>query len=140
MASTAATVLVTLTSQAAAEHAAPRVSTLTPDAGELTGGRVVEIPVVYDGEDLDSTAALLGISRERLVQTHCSTTWTAAFGGFAPADDARFTVYVVIHAPKVDGGGGSITGPVFSRIMGYALSRYRVPPTGGKASRLPVEW
>ncbi|KFC52147.1 hypothetical protein GY12_09625 [Micrococcus luteus] len=34
----AATVLVTFTSQAAAEHAAPRVSTVTPDTGELTGG------------------------------------------------------------------------------------------------------
>lgn len=65
---------------------------------------------------------------------------TVSFGGFAPADDPRFTVYVVIHAPKVDGGGGSITGPAFSRIMGFALSRYRVPPTGAKPSRLPVEW
>ena len=25
---------------------------------------------------------------------------TVSFGGFAPADDARFTVYVVIHAPE----------------------------------------
>jgi cell division protein FtsI (penicillin-binding protein 3) len=65
---------------------------------------------------------------------------SVSFGGFAPADEPRFTVYVVVHAPQVDGGGGSIAGPVFSRIMGYALSRYRVPPTGGQASRLPVEW
>lgn len=65
---------------------------------------------------------------------------TVSFGGFAPADDPRFTVYVVVHAPQVDGGGGSIAGPAFSRIMGYALSRYRVPPTGGQPSRLPVEW
>ena len=57
-----------------------------------------------------------------------------------PADDARFTVYVVIHAPQVDGGGGSVAGPVFSRIMGYVLGRYGVEPTGGKPSRLPVEW
>ncbi|TGN67005.1 penicillin-binding protein 2 [Nocardioides eburneiflavus] len=63
-----------------------------------------------------------------------------SFGGFAPADDARFTVYVVVHAPKVDGGGGSVAGPVFSRIMGYVLGRYGVEPTGGTPSRLPVEW
>ena len=31
-------------------------------------------------------------------------------------------------------------GPVFSRIMGYVLGRYGVEPTGGKPSRLPVEW
>lgn len=65
---------------------------------------------------------------------------SVSFAGFAPADDPRFTVYVVVHAPKVDGGGGSIAGPAFSRIMGFALSRYGVPPTGGKPSRLPVSW
>ena len=65
---------------------------------------------------------------------------SVSFGGFAPADDSRFTVYVVIHAPQVDGGGGSITGPVFSRIMGYVLGRYGVAPSDGKPSRLPVEW
>jgi len=65
---------------------------------------------------------------------------SVSFAGFAPADDPRFTVYVVVHAPKVDGGGGSIAGPAFSRIMGFALSRYGVPPTGGTPSRLPVSW
>jgi cell division protein FtsI (penicillin-binding protein 3) len=70
----------------------------------------------------------------------CYNGFTVSFGGFAPADDPRFTVYVVIQDPKVDGGGGSITGPVFARIMGYVLGRYGVAPTNGKPSRLPVEW
>ena len=70
----------------------------------------------------------------------CYRGTSVSFGGFAPADDARFTVYVVVHAPKVDGGGGSIAGPVFSRIMGYVLGRYGVEPTNGRPSRLPVEW
>lgn len=70
----------------------------------------------------------------------CYNGTSVSFGGFAPADDSRFTVYVVIHAPRVDGGGGSITGPVFSRIMGYVLGRYGVAPSDGKPSRLPVEW
>lgn len=65
---------------------------------------------------------------------------SVSFGGFAPADDARFTVYVVIHDPKGDAGGGSTAGPVFSRIMGYVLGRYGVEPTNGTPSRLPVEW
>ena len=66
--------------------------------------------------------------------------YTVSFGGFAPADDPRFAVYVVVQAPGVDGGGGSIGGPAFAKIMGYALRRYRVPPTGAKPSQLPVEW
>lgn len=70
----------------------------------------------------------------------CYNGFSVSFGGFAPADEPRFTVYVVIHDPAVDGGGGSITGPVFSRIMGYVLGRYGVVPTQGRPSRLPVEW
>lgn len=73
-------------------------------------------------------------------ECQCYRGYSVSFGGFAPADDPRFTVYVVVHDPKVDGGGATITGPVFSRIMGFVLGRYAVEPTGGQASRLPVEW
>lgn len=66
--------------------------------------------------------------------------FSLSFGGFAPADDPRFTVYVVIHAPGVDGGGGSVGGPAFSKIMARALSHYGVPPTGTKPNRTPVTW
>ena len=67
-------------------------------------------------------------------------TFTVSFAGFAPADDPRFTVYVVVQDPKNQGGGGSIGGPAFSRIMGYALNRYAVPPTGQSAKKLREEW
>jgi cell division protein FtsI (penicillin-binding protein 3) len=66
--------------------------------------------------------------------------FTVSFAGFAPADDPRFTIYVVVQNPRNGGGGGSVTGPAFAKIMGYALRRYAVPPTGTKPSRLPVEW
>jgi cell division protein FtsI (penicillin-binding protein 3) len=66
---------------------------------------------------------------------------TVSFAGFAPAEDPRFTVYVVIQAPKVEGAGGGITaGPVFSQLMGFALQRYGVPPSHRKPKVLPVEW
>lgn len=67
-------------------------------------------------------------------------TFTVSFAGFAPADDPRFTIYVVVQNPRNGGGGGSVGGPAFSRIMSYALKRYAVPPTGTRPSRLPVEW
>jgi cell division protein FtsI (penicillin-binding protein 3) len=66
--------------------------------------------------------------------------FTVSFAGFAPADDPRFTIYVVVQNPRNGGGGGSVTGPAFAKVMGYALRRYAVPPTGTKPSRLPVEW
>jgi len=67
-------------------------------------------------------------------------TFTVSFAGFAPADDPRFTVYVVVQNPRNGGGGGSVGGPAFAKIMSYALRRYAVPPTGRQASDLPVEW
>lgn len=67
-------------------------------------------------------------------------TFTVSFAGFAPADDPRFTVYVVVQDPSNGGGGGSVAGPAFSQIMGYALQRYAVPPTGTPAARLPETW
>ena len=70
----------------------------------------------------------------------CYRGFTVSFAGFAPADDPRFTVYVVIQNPGVDGGGGSLAGPVFAKIMSHLLRRYGVEPTGTPPSTLPVEW
>ena len=38
------------------------------------------------------------------------------------------------------GGGGSVAGPAFSKIMSFALRRYGVTPTGAKSSHLPTTW
>jgi cell division protein FtsI (penicillin-binding protein 3) len=46
----------------------------------------------------------------------------------------------VVQNPGNGGGGGSVAGPAFSKIMSYALRRYAVPPTGTEPSHLPVEW
>ncbi len=66
--------------------------------------------------------------------------FTVSFAGFAPADNPRFTVYVVVQNPKNGGGGGSVGGPVFAKIMGFALRRYGVPPTGTEPSKIPTTW
>jgi cell division protein FtsI (penicillin-binding protein 3) len=67
-------------------------------------------------------------------------TFTVSFAGFAPADDPEFTIYVVVQNPRNGGGGGSVAGPAFSKIMSFALRRYQVPPTGTRPSNLPVSW
>lgn len=45
---------------------------------------VVEIPVTYDGEDLDEVAALTGLTPDQVVAAHTAAPWNVAFGGFAP--------------------------------------------------------
>lgn len=44
----------------------------------------VEVPVVYDGEDLEEAAALLGLGTAELRRRHLDERWTVAFCGFAP--------------------------------------------------------
>ncbi|MFI8632580.1 carboxyltransferase domain-containing protein [Microbacterium sp. NPDC077663] len=44
----------------------------------------IEIPVVYDGPDLDETASLLGLTRDDLIGRHLAARWSVAFTGFAP--------------------------------------------------------
>jgi cell division protein FtsI (penicillin-binding protein 3) len=65
--------------------------------------------------------------------------WTVSFAGFAPADQPRFTVYVVVKG-VAHGGGGNIGGPAFHTIMSYLLSRYAVPPTDTKPPTPTIMW
>jgi cell division protein FtsI (penicillin-binding protein 3) len=67
-------------------------------------------------------------------------TFTVSFAGFAPADKPRFMVYVVVQDPKNGGGGGSVGGPAFKKIMSYVLQKYAVPPTGTVAPTPRIEW
>ena len=46
--------------------------------------RTVEIPVIYDGEDLADIAQLLGVSVPQVIARHCAHAWSVAFVGFAP--------------------------------------------------------
>lgn len=47
-------------------------------------GDLVEIPVVYDGEDLADVAGLLGCDVAEVIRRHTADEWTVAFCGFAP--------------------------------------------------------
>ena len=46
--------------------------------------RRVDIPVHYNGEDLDEVATLLNISRAEVIQRHTAHDYSVAFCGFAP--------------------------------------------------------
>lgn len=67
-----------LTDLAAAVRAVPPRSHVQGDA------TTVEVPVVYDGEDLQEAAELLGLTADELRRRHQDEEWTVAFCGFAP--------------------------------------------------------
>ena len=60
------------------------VRTVTPRRGDQKEGELVEIPVSYDGEDLDEVASLWGCDTDEVVRQHSSQDWKVAFCGFAP--------------------------------------------------------
>ncbi|AZS35820.1 Kinase A inhibitor [Microbacterium lemovicicum] len=55
-----------------------------PPAAHVASGPEVGLRIRYDGPDLDSTAALLGLDRAALIRAHRDAAWTVAFTGFAP--------------------------------------------------------
>jgi KipI family sensor histidine kinase inhibitor len=80
-------------------------------AGPLAAAmRCIDIPVRYDGEDLDELAEWLGLTRGELIERHAGCDFQAAFAGFAPG-----FVYLVGDDPCFDG------------IPRRATSRTRVP-------------
>jgi KipI family sensor histidine kinase inhibitor len=56
----------------------------TPRTGRREHGELVEVPVVYDGEDLADAAGLVGCYVAELVRRHTSAQWSVAFCGFSP--------------------------------------------------------
>jgi cell division protein FtsI (penicillin-binding protein 3) len=65
--------------------------------------------------------------------------YTASFAGFAPADKPRITVYCAIQNPtRGSYFGGQICGPVYQRVMEFALKTLKIPPTGADPAGLPV--
>ena len=60
------------------------VRAIEPRYDRRAVGDLVELPVTYDGEDLDDVASLLGCDAGEVVRRHTQEEWTVAFCGFAP--------------------------------------------------------
>ncbi|MFV0463187.1 MAG: peptidoglycan D,D-transpeptidase FtsI family protein [Nostocoides sp.] len=65
--------------------------------------------------------------------------YTASFIGYAPADNPRFVVAVIVQRPVKGTAGGVVAAPVFKEVMTYALQHFKVPPTGTKSPTVTVE-
>jgi KipI family sensor histidine kinase inhibitor len=81
-------------------------------------GRLVEIPVSYDGPDLDVVGELTGLSKEEVVARHTGAEHVAAFLGFQPGfayltgGDERLQVpRRDVPRTVVPGGTVAIAGP-----------------------------
>lgn len=63
---------------------AAAVQRTTPRRGHADARERLEVPVTYDGADLEDVARLLKCEVAELVRRHTAEEWTVAFCGFAP--------------------------------------------------------
>ena len=81
----ARTLLLQLDPERADPAAVERVVRGTkPAEGAHHDEGLLQVPVVYDGEDLAEVARLTGLTERQVVEEHTAREWTVAFGGFAP--------------------------------------------------------
>ncbi|MFH9605967.1 allophanate hydrolase subunit 1 [Streptomyces sp. NPDC017448] len=78
----------------------------------------VEIPVVYDGPDLDAVAALWGVGAAEVGALHSQTAFRVAFCGFAPGFGYLAGLPERLHVPRratprtrVPAGAVALAGP-----------------------------
>jgi KipI family sensor histidine kinase inhibitor len=101
----------------APEELAGRIGGWPPPATVDTGaGGLVEIPIVYDGEDLPRVAEHWGVSPAEVVALHAGTEFRVAFCGFAPGFGyltglARTVPRLPAPRPKVPAGSVGLAGP-----------------------------
>ncbi|HXS46524.1 MAG TPA: penicillin-binding protein 2 [Solirubrobacterales bacterium] len=60
--------------------------------------------------------------------TYSETKYVASFIGFAPAQDPRLLVAVIVDQPQGEIYGGAVAAPAFGRIAAFALPYLGVPP------------
>jgi KipI family sensor histidine kinase inhibitor len=77
----------------------------------------LEVPVRYDGPDLDEVCALANLSRDEFVALHTGATLTVAFCGFAPGFAYLAGLPARLHVPRratprtrVDAGAVALAG------------------------------
>jgi KipI family sensor histidine kinase inhibitor len=63
---------------------AAAVRRLAPAPVERWSGAEVEIPVVYDGVDIEEVGGATGLGADGVVAAHTGAVWTVAFCGFMP--------------------------------------------------------
>jgi KipI family sensor histidine kinase inhibitor len=70
--------------------------------GARADGPLVEIAVVYDGEDLEAVAAEAGLAVAEVVELHAGGEYAVAFCGFAPGFGYVTGLDERLHVPRLD--------------------------------------
>ncbi|MCL2467539.1 MAG: penicillin-binding protein 2 [Micrococcales bacterium] len=66
--------------------------------------------------------------------------FTASFVGFAPADNPKIVVAVILHDPHTSIYGGVVAAPVFSDVTAYSLTALHAAPSGVEPTLYATTW
>lgn len=78
----------------------PAVLTAPVDTAVATEGPLVEVPVVYDGDDLEWVAEQCHLTPAQVVDLHSAAIYTCAFCGFMPGFSYLVGLPEELHLPR----------------------------------------
>lgn len=100
----------------------------TPEARPSAGQ--VEVPVVYDGPDLDEVASLTGLSTREVIRVHTEHEWTVAFCGFAPGFGYLVSSDVRLDVPRRENPRTKVPAGAVALAGGFSAVYPRESPGG----------
>jgi KipI family sensor histidine kinase inhibitor len=112
------------------ERVAEAVRATPPVEPQAVGRDAVEIPVVYDGEDLDEVARLTGLAPGQVVARHREADYRVAFCGFAPGFAYLTGLPAELHVPRLDTPRTSVPAGAVAIAGDYAAVYPRSSPGG----------
>lgn len=59
---------------------------------------------------------------------YLSGAYISSFGGFIPANDPRFVIFIAVDSPRKSYYGATVAAPVFSRMASYAVRKEGIAP------------
>jgi cell division protein FtsI (penicillin-binding protein 3) len=120
--------------QVVSPHTAQQVSQMLESVVSVNGtGTDAEIPGYR-------VAGKTGTANRYVASCGGYCGYTASFIGYAPADAPQLVMGVFVEGPQGDYFGGSVSAPVFQKVMSFALQEQGVPPTGAAPANLPLTW
>jgi cell division protein FtsI (penicillin-binding protein 3) len=66
--------------------------------------------------------------------------FVSSFIGMVPAKHPKLLAEVVLEKPQTNHFGGTVAGPVFHKVMSFALQSLGIPPSGGHKPTIPLHW
>jgi cell division protein FtsI (penicillin-binding protein 3) len=118
------------------EEMAKKVTVLLKTTTEKGGTGEGAVPAGYEVAGKTGTAQKV----DSLLGGYSEDRYTSGFMGFAPAEEPKLVLLVVIDEPQGNNYGGVVAAPIFKAIMEKVLSYLHVVPKGTMIVKNEIEF